>query len=495
MLQLRSNSWEFDNLISSDYKRFDYYITGRTYCQTVGYVRPKYIESALAPIAFNDLGIDNRTYVVTSTDENTDSGTSQEELIDNFKRDIEEKYRDFPQNKIGIYRIYSSYNSFEDVYNSFSGDLYASSTDVISSLYNKCMEQVSLREELDRTARTKIKLLKGKNIVLVFSDYNDELQASDQFLTIGLIPILFPNLKERFNDVELEYFKTLVNRSQVKRISNVKATEIFRLMCSTEKYEKIMSDMKLIMSINNIVLYRTSKARNKVLEQQRTADEYLRSYTRTMSEYYEACDLLHRLENREEDMKEEIRSALAIEGIVDVSTSNSNIMELFKTPVSYYNIDEVECMLAGMTNTPPAVCKFFNDVFIEQKYKLWILNSFTFNFDDNAFTKPGMMNANDLIKYNCWFNPHTNYYNCIGSYEPELRRAYADKDLLMYNNIAIAITKSINFRDGAVMNRWKQTLSDMVRDRTFLIDVKCFEDKEGNMYSFKELFLDDEEEL
>ena len=49
--------------------------------------------------------------------------------------------------------------------------------------------------------------MRGKNIVVLVSNYSDDEQASDYFLTIGLIPILFPNLKEKFSEEEMEYFK------------------------------------------------------------------------------------------------------------------------------------------------------------------------------------------------------------------------------------------------------------------------------------------------
>ena len=67
----------------------------------------------------------------------------------------------------------------------------------------------------------------------------------------------------------------------------------------------------------------------------------------------------------------------------------------------------------------------------------------------------------------------------------------------MYNNVAIASTKSINFRDGAVTRRWLEDITRWINaDQNYnpygisLIDIKAFEDEQGNLHSFRELFMD-----
>ena len=63
---------------------------------------------------------------------------------------------------------------------------------------------------------------------------------------------------------EIEYFKTLVNRSQVKRISNVKATDAFNTMCNSQKYEDLIMSVRLQSTITNVVQGRVRQARDKV---------------------------------------------------------------------------------------------------------------------------------------------------------------------------------------------------------------------------------------
>ena len=62
------------------------------------------------------------------------------------------------------------------------------------------------------------------------------------------------------------------------------------------------------------------------------------------------------------------------------------------------------------------------------------------------------------------FNPHIHYYSCLGDYLPQIIEAHAKKDLVLFNNLAIASTRSINFRDGAVMNRWLDTLLNTLNE-------------------------------
>ena len=103
-------------------------------------------------------------------------------------------------------------------------------SDTIQSLYTKCLTQITAREEDRYTDLDNLKLCMYKskvgNHIVSIQNFSDYVQASDIFLTIGLLPIFFPDFKETLNEEELEYFKGLVTRSQIKRISNVTVTEL-----------------------------------------------------------------------------------------------------------------------------------------------------------------------------------------------------------------------------------------------------------------------------
>ena len=485
MLTLRRN-YDFDNVLAREYKIFDTNFVGVKNIQNIRFLSYKNIESALAPLAFNEIGIYQKSYGVDCNNY----------TIETLNEALEQDYENCSNNRVGIIRIYVSNENFDTVYNSLSSDLFVNPTTPIPELYNKCMDQVTARESLNFFAKTQIKLMRGKNIVVLVSNFNDNDQASDYFLTIGLIPILFPNLKEKFNEEEMEYFKILVNRSQVKRISNVKPTEAFNKMCASKKYEDLIMSVRLQSTITNVVQNRLRQARDKVIALSDEAESTLKHYDQVYRDYLQANKTLESLEATTNDVEEEIKNAIKLEGIVKVTCQGNVLVEYIKAPLTFFEADECECVMKSYNEDNP-IWKFLNETFIEQKYKLNILNKFYFDYSQNTmFNKPSSMNFDDLANYNCWYNPHTHFYNCLGDYEPQLRKFHNEKDLLMYNSVAIASTKSINFRDGAVTRRWLEDITRWISagpNYTFygtpFIEIKAFEDEEGNLHSFKELFM------
>ena len=486
MLTLRRN-YDFDNVLAREYKIFDTNFVGVKNIQNIRFLSYKNVESALAPLAFNEIGIYQKSYGVDCNNY----------TIETLNEALAQDYENCSNNRIGIIRIYVSNENFDTVYNSLSSDLFVNPTTPIPELYNKCMDQVTARESLNFFAKTQSKLMRGKNIVVLVSNFNDDDQASDYFLTIGLIPILFPNLKEKFNEEEMEYFKTLVNRSQVKRISNVKPTEAFNKMCVSKKYEDLIMSVRLQSTITNVVQNRLRQARDKVIALSDEAESTLKHYDQVYRDYLQANKTLESLEATTNEVEEEIKNAIKLENIVKVACQGNALVEYIKAPLTFFEADECECVMKSYNEDSP-IWKFLNETFIEQKYKLNILNKFYFDYSQNAaFNKPSSMNYDDLANYNCWYNPHTHFYNCLGDYEPQLRKFHNEKDLLMYNSVAIASTKSINFRDGAVTRRWLEDITRWISagpNYTFygtpFIEIKAFEDEEGNLHSFKELFMD-----
>lgn len=482
MLQLRS-SWEIDNILSREYKVFDgNWTNGNSAYNVASYIYSKDVSSALLPLAFSEIGIEQHSFAF-HPERNT---------IDMIKDSLLQLYNNTSVHKVGIFRVYIHADYMDELYNSLDPELYTTPATPIPELYNKCMDQVRLRENIPITLYSKIKLMKGKNIIVLLTNFDDRMQASDYFLTVGLIPVLFPNLKEKFNDEEIEYFKTLVNRSQVKRISNVKATETFQNMVKSNKYVDMIITVKLQNTITSVVDGRIRRARERIEALSNNASTLLRDYEECVKSYNQSFVELEKLQNGSEELVDEIKTAIKIEGVKEVRASGTRLIETMKVPITFYNQDEVECILNKQDETS-AIYKMLNETFIEQKYKLWIITEYAFSFDEqDSFTKPGQLSMDTLAKYNAWFNPHTYFYNCIGNYEASLRKAFVDKDLLMYNNIALASAKSINFRDGAVMSRWMTTINDQIpRTNSYndWLSFKCFEDEDGEFHSFRELFI------
>jgi hypothetical protein len=119
--------------------------------------------------------------------------------------------------------------------------------------------------------------------------------------------------------------------------------------------------------------------------------------------------------------------------------------------------------------------------------------------EDSPFRSPGEVPIEILESYKALYNPHTYFFSCLGDYKPQLINAQAQQDLLMFNNIALASVKSINFRDGAVMNRWCNTLRSYVETSGWMqqkvLNIKCLEDEEGNFHSINDIYFSEVEEL
>lgn len=154
--------------------------------------------------------------------------------------------------------------------------------DSIISLFNKCVEQTSLRESerQDRDIHQHIRVFKSKakHIILMLTDYADTDQESETLLALGLVPVIFEDWKEKFAPEEIEYFKCLVNRSQVKRISNVKPTELFNKLQMLEKYINLERDIRYQTLFKNIAEVRIKTIEKKVRDCNQVAERALIDY-------------------------------------------------------------------------------------------------------------------------------------------------------------------------------------------------------------------------
>ena len=81
--------------------------------------------------------------------------------------------------------------------------------DAIISLFNKCVEQKSLRESerQGRNIKQHIRVFqsKVKHIILMLTDYADIDQESETFLALGLTPVMFEDIKDSFEETEIDY--------------------------------------------------------------------------------------------------------------------------------------------------------------------------------------------------------------------------------------------------------------------------------------------------
>lgn len=376
----------------------------------------------------------------------------------------------------------------EESFEFIDKDIYTElDDDAIKSLFNKCAEQVSARET-DRQSTTitqKYRVFKSKtkHVIIVLSSYPDTEQLSDFYLTYGLLPVLYPDFKEELCTEELDFFKCLVQRSQVKRISNVTPQNLFNQLLTLQKYESKIRTIKYKTLFNKLAESRGQAARNKVREAQNYIDDCLRNYDTYLKQLEEASILVDRYDSEKETIIQEFETAATTDGVYDINPTNNGAELTFKVPISFFDTEEAELQLK---RRPDCLAKtLLTKLFIEEDAKLWIATQAVFDFTSN-FRDMGQINEYWLLDHNVMFNPHLQFYHCLGDYKPQLIKAMREGDLLMFVNIALASSKTINFKDGAVIGRWFDWLNDEIQDeRSWYTNCKCI-CKDNNWFTIKE---------
>lgn len=484
MLQLRVNNRELSQILQNT--RYLDNLAHRN-IRGFGYVYEKLVGDVHLPFVFNDINVIHNTYGINMLEPGVADKTDIDVLVNN----INNLYENCNEDKVMVIKVYANLDLYPEIIDALTAtDLIQSVPDTIQALYNKCMQQMKDRESITSEVIIKAYQFRGKQGIITLCNIDDHNQASQDFLTLGLIPVLFKNLATRFDEVETNFFKVLVARSQVKRISNVKPTEAFNKLQDLDKYIDRLIDIRTRNACQQIVENRLREARLRVEQCERQANSILRDYETILTTWRNAQIACNDVESKVDTMLDEVTQSLKIEGIKTVSFSNNKIYVTFVTPVKFYDVDEVECVVR---NRDGWIKQFLQDVFIDQIYKLNIYTKIGFSFnDDTQFSPPSQADLDDLIRYNAMYNPHTHFFNCLGDYHAQLVKAHSDKDIMLFMNLALASTRSINFRDGAVINRWCNDLQSggYTRwDGTNVLDAKCLIDENDEKHSIREIYL------
>lgn len=448
------------------------------------YRKPTY--EAIKPLVFNNIKVEKNTFYVDDADMPKQSLTTI----------LTSKFNNLDLDTLNILHVYSP--NVDSIKTSLDTvEFLTDVNDNIKSLYNKCFEQTLLRNEVSQqdleNKKLYVKISKVKHMILLISNYSDNQQASEIYLTIGLVPVIFQDFKNRFEEKEIEYFKALVNRSQIKRISNVKVSKAFDDLLTISKYDTFIEKLLFDDTVKNILSERLRSAQRIVTNANNRIEDAMREYERSLNEYYNANIILNNLKESEDTVKEEIKTVLKSEYVYKYTLPGNSISLILKAPISFYDIEEYECAIKNIDQDSFAY-KFFKDIFEDNKYELYVTATFTLNFNPSSnFNRPGDVSVNMLNETNALFNPHIHFFNCLGDYLPQLTKAHAEKDLLMFYNIAVASLRSINFKDGTVINRWKEYLNRLVDNYVeysdLILNLKCLKDNDGNFHSINEVYL------
>ena len=442
------------------------------------------IYTADLPLHMNQIGF-SRNYFRFDEDFEGDHS----EIINSIKDKLLETFNVCPDDHVCFITAYLAGTSLENkdyVYPFVDPDLWQEyKGDTVEALFNKCVEQTSLRESerQGRTIKQHIRVFKSrsKHMILMLTDYADSDQESETFLALGLVPVFFEDFKERFCQEEIDYFKCLVNRSQVKRISNVKATEMFRTLEDLEKYKALERQIRYKTLFNQIANARVNYAKQNVSNYQSQMERAMHDYDQALKKIAEYEILINKYKEDANEIVDELKTVANMQGMYDINQgSGDRIKMVLRVPLDYFDTDEAECAIRNEQDE--RVKRFINDIFIEQKYKLYIRTDMYYSYSSEAdFQDFTSIDEDKCKEINAMFNPHFQFYHCLGSYRPELIKAMREQDITLFTNIGIAAARSMNFKDGAVCSRWFRWLSNAF-DNDYYLAFKCLE-KDGQQYT------------
>lgn len=445
---------------------------------------PSAIQHADLPLHMNRI-VFSRYYL----EYDEDAEGREQEVIDGITDKLLELFNETGDSQYTLLTCYLAGTTLEnkdyeypfidkDIWKEFKGDS-------IESLFNKCVEQTSLRES-ERQARAirqhiRVFKSKSKHIILMLTDYNDIEQESETFLALGLTPIFFEDWKDKFSQEEIDYFKCLVNRSQVKRISNVKPMNLFRLLEEQEKYHDLEREVRYKTLFKKVAEARVHTVEIQARNYKDQADQAIRTYDQALKKINEYEIIINKYKEGTNEIVEELESISKAKGVYDVDTYSSNILKIvLRVPLDYFDSDEAECAIRNVEDDN--VRRFIEEVFIEQKYKLYIRTDMYYAYTNEAnFQDFTAIDESTCFSINAMFNPHFQFYHCLGDYRPTLIKAMREQDLTLFTNIGIAAARSMNFKDGAVCSRWFSWLSNAFASDYYL-NMKCLE-KDGHLYT------------
>lgn len=454
------------------------------------YITPCTILGTLAPLFYNNIPFKSNTSVF-NTRYITDEQLQSTEYLNSF---INEALIETDVEGINLLTLYLPTNKIDLALNYLIEDYnYECLTDELENYVIKATEQLKTRVYSNYI---RAKIIKKNNKTILITNFYDYAQLTYFFLFVGLIPKLYPEYLEVFSDIELDYFNEMLHRSQLKRIVNSDITEKYINLFKQQNYINKENDLIFNGMLNRLIENKTIQYKRLIELANEDAQSALKRYDQALENYNKASKGLTELESNAENILSEFKTALAMTNIVEIEPLGNDFYITFKVPATFYDIDEAECYIRNINDEK--VKQLYTDVFLNQTYKINLISKFWFSIDsNNQYRVPGTMPKTALQEHQALFNPHLEYFSCLGDYKPQLINMFREQNIVVYNNLAIASTKSINFRDGAVMNRWKDFFENILNKNNYdwesYVKIPCLEDNEGNLHTLEELYMPQEE--
>lgn len=379
--------------------------------------------------------------------------------------------------------LYEDFVEIEDesIINSF-GVTYKQITDRFNE------QRTNPENHLDYTICFKFYKHITKNIFILLANHHDDAYFMDYYTMLGLLPDLVPDFKRELNEKEIEYFKQVFRRSQLKRITNKDVKTVYDDLESTRKYLDYMSVAKLDSTVRNYITRTIYNLETSISTYERDMELTLKSYTESSHMRARVVEQLHKYNTKADSIKQDFLDVLNDPAVIDYDLNTENVRVCVKMPLNNYNPDEAELALKSQ-NEPGRI--ILHEIFIEQKYTIYATSFFVMNLrNPQEFIRPRGVEYTRAKEYKAIPNPHYYFHGCTGSLQPELIKAQTEGDLRLFVNLAKLGVSNINFSDGATIRSWVDEINrhiDKDADNYNPVDVLCLEDKEGNPVCFRDV--------
>lgn len=324
--------------------------------------------------------------------------------------------------------------------------------------------------------------------------------VKEQVLTL-LLPVLFPEIKELLNEQELYILEKLSN---IYRFNTGNVHKNVMSLLNSEKYKDF---------INKIL--RKGIEANLIATRKRTFERKQESYNRNIA------DLTRRLEQEENALQSLLRDMFYLQTKADsiteqldyvydhplVNTINMSTVYAgglcltVRLPISLWDPEIANNLFENLENIfnsnhtaetlRPYIACFFEEIFLKQSAEYYIqsvvdldllsLQSYRIREHNNISSNESLSICKAI---EAGYNPHLEFYGCVGTYAQHIREALRGADLAIILEAVLSPLKNWNLADGAVLSRAMQEMFPTLINN----DIKCikYNDK---MMTIKELYI------
>lgn len=276
-----------------------------------------------------------------------------------------------------------------------------------------------------------------------------------------------------------------------KRIEN-----IFEVIIYTAKVDERDQKQRLVESINKINKYHLTRQLDEKQKYIKGANEnaymHLAAYKKARQDletFSQEFNILKKSYDNicaDNKITSEIADFMLKSDIIcDIEYREDAIRFKTLAPATYIDIELYKCVrnnILGIFGRHGV--RLFDDIFINKKYNLML----SCNWELKSSGKISLSYRQSNERTEGIPQPHMYYFACLGSFEGQILEAEESGDYIGLLQLACTITQNINFSDSIVLEKFYGGIDDEFNS------TPCIEDKDGNLFTFAEMFKKYKEE-